>query len=77
MAPLDDTPVLPERFEDLEPAERLTVLKAGSAMTHFVFARAAAVLLATPVGQTGYVRSGSGFVLRLADHDYLSSLLNS
>jgi len=73
MAPLDDTRVLPERFEDLEPAERLRVLKAGSAMTHFVFARAAAVLLSAPVGQTGYVRSRSGFVLRLSDHDYLGT----
>jgi hypothetical protein len=50
MASADNTQVLPERFEDLEPAERLKVLKAGSAMTRFVFARAAAVLLSTPVG---------------------------
>src|SRR5882672_12009218 len=65
MAPADNAEALPERFEDLEPAERLRVLKAGSAMTHFVFARAAAVLLSVPVGQTGYIRSGSAFVLRL------------
>jgi hypothetical protein len=73
MAPLDDTRVLPERFEDLEPAERLRVLTAGSAMTHFVFARTAAVLLSAPIGQTRFVRSGSGFVLRLPDHDYLGT----
>ena len=73
MALLDNTRVLPERFEDLEAAERLRVLKAASAMTHFVFARAAAVLLSVPVGQTGYGRSGSGFVLRLPDHDYLGT----
>jgi len=59
MTLLDNTPVLPERFEDLEHAERLRVLKAASAMTHFVFARAAAVLLSVPVGQTGYIRSAS------------------
>jgi hypothetical protein len=73
MSPLDDTRVLPERFEDLEPAERLRVLKAGSAMTHFVFGRAVAVLLSAPIGQSGYLRSGSAFVLRLLDHDYLGT----
>ncbi len=73
MASADNPPALPERFEDLEPAERLKVLKAGSAMTHFVFARAATVLLSAPVGKSGYVRSGSGFTLRLADNDYLGT----
>jgi hypothetical protein len=68
-----DSRALPERFEDLEPAERLRVLKAGSAMTHFVFSRTAAVLLAGRLGQTGYVRSGSGFVLQLPDREYLGT----
>lgn len=72
MSTFDKTHTLPERFEDLAPEERLRVLRAGSAMTHFVFARAAAVLLAAP-GQSGYVRSGSGFVLSLSDHDYLGT----
>lgn len=71
--PDNNTQGLPERFEDLEPAERLKVLKAGSAMTRFVFSRAAAVLLSTPVGNGSYLRSGSGFVLRLANNDYLGT----
>src|SRR5579864_4614260 len=33
----------------------------------------AAVLLSTPPGRSGYIRSGSAFVLRLPDHDYLGT----
>ena len=64
---------LPDRFSDLSPDERLRVLKAGHAMTRFVFARAAAVLIAPHIGRAGRIANGSAFVVRMQSGQYVGT----
>lgn len=63
----------PKRFAEFSEQEQARIRKAGSSMTHFAFDRSTAIILAAGSDDTSYFGSGSGFVLRHGDGEYLGT----